>query len=376
MKVLITGAHFTPAAALIHQLKKLKDIEIVYVGRKYTREGDKSPSVESSILPKLGVKFISIIAGRLQRSFTRYTIPSLFKIPVGIIQSFYIIITEQPDVVVSFGGYNAVPAVFSSWLLSVPVLIHEQTMVTGLANKISSLFADKIAVSFPGDYSFNKEKTIVTGNPIRQELIQNENRVSKEIKNFIHKAREEKLPIILITGGNQGSHLINEVCKDSLRELLNIAYVVHQTGDSKYKDFEGLQEISSSLPNKNRYLPKVWVEVNDWSLLLREADLCVSRAGVNTLLELALFGVPTIVVPIPYIYKNEQVVNAKFFTENGLSEIIYQDKFNKETLLSEVKRALKDMPFRCKRAKLAKSVVIQDADKRLAQEVLLLSHEV
>ena len=89
MKILLTGSHFTPAQAVIEELKKDPAVSMVYFGRKHTLEGDKSTSIESQILPKLGVKFIPIIAGRLQRSFSPHTIFSLLKIPVGFIQSFY-----------------------------------------------------------------------------------------------------------------------------------------------------------------------------------------------------------------------------------------------------------------------------------------------
>src|SRR3989344_9001367 len=116
MKILITGAHFTPAVATIEELKKVENEEIVYVGRNTTLEGDRTQSVESKVLPALGVKFIPIIAGRLQRSFTPYTIPSLLKIPIGWIQALYIILSEKPDVILSFGGYVAVPVVIVGWL--------------------------------------------------------------------------------------------------------------------------------------------------------------------------------------------------------------------------------------------------------------------
>src|SRR5437868_379316 len=119
MKILVTGAHFTPAVATIEQLKKYPDISIVYVGRKTTQEGDSSPSAESKILPTLGIKYIPITTGRLQRSFTIYTIPSLLKIPIGFIQAFYLILKEKPTVILSFGGYVALPLVFVGWLFSI-----------------------------------------------------------------------------------------------------------------------------------------------------------------------------------------------------------------------------------------------------------------
>jgi UDP-N-acetylglucosamine--N-acetylmuramyl-(pentapeptide) pyrophosphoryl-undecaprenol N-acetylglucosamine transferase len=167
MKILITGAHFTPAQAVIEEIQKIGKSEdrmkseksddsafqIIYVGRGTTMEGDKTPSVESQVLPKLGVHFIPITTGRLRRYLSLGTFLSLLKIPVGFAQAFWIILTQQPELVVSFGGYVAVPLVFWAWVFNIPVLIHEQTMVSGLANQISSVFATKIALTFKTNYS-------------------------------------------------------------------------------------------------------------------------------------------------------------------------------------------------------------------------------
>lgn len=373
MKILITGSHFTPAQAVIEELQKNSKVEIVYFGRKFTREGDKSPSVESEILPKLGVKFIPVIAGRLQRSFTRYTVSSLLKVPLGILQSFYLMVREQPNVILSFGGYVAVPTVISAWILSIPVIIHEQTLVSGLANTISSWFASKIAVSFPDNKSFDPNRTVVTGNPMRKGLFEI-NRKS-EFSKIVESAKKEKLPLILITGGNQGSHVINEAVYEILEELNEAAFIIHQTGDSKFKDYERLSDKKNSLKFLNRYFVAKWISGNEIGFIFKDADLVVSRAGINTLLELAYFGVPTLVIPIPYIYKNEQMVNARFFAKAGLAKILPQSELTAERLLKEIKEMTCDLAVLNKRAQEAKGVVIPDAAKRLALETLLLAEK-
>jgi len=371
MKICITGSHFTPAQAVIDELKKDNGVEIIYIGRKYTREGDKSVSVESQVLPKLGVKFIPITTGRLQRSFTRYTIPSLFKIPFGFLQSFYLILKEKPDVILSFGGYVAVPVVISSWLLSIPIIIHEQTLVSGLANTISSFFANKIAISFEKNKSFEKCKTILTGNPMRKELFDDKN---SEFISFFEKAKKDKLPVILITGGNQGSHMINESVNLCLENLLKIAFVIHQTGDSKFDDFRKLEDRAKTLNNNERYIIKKWIDGEDFGMVLKNADLAVSRAGINSLIEFAYFGVPTLIIPIPFLYKNEQMVNAKFFRELGLCEVLEQSNLESENLLKSIKAMLGNLEILKNKASGAKSVVIEDAGKRLALETILLAN--
>lgn len=416
MKILITGAHFTPAQAVIEELQKVggsedkqslrpdglrriresdknsiftgarerlgdDQIEIVYVGRKYTQEGDSTLSVESQVLPKLGVKFIPIVAGRLRRLVEFGTIVSFFKIPIGFVQSFFYVLKEQPDVVLSFGGYVAVGSVFSAWLLNIPVIIHEQTLVTGLANRFSNLFASKIAVTFDKEYSFNKNKMILTGNPMRKELVGKgpegpNGPEGPEVIELLKIQWKEKLPLIYITGGNQGSVIINNAVSPSLDELTQKAVVVHQTGDSKYNEYEKQVEIRKGLKFKERYLVQKWFDAKEVAVIFRNADLVISRAGANTLLELAYFGIPTIVIPLPYLSNDEQNVNAKFFEKLGLVQILSQKSLSPEKLEALILESLKSLTRLKKEAEGCRSVVILDAEKKLALETILLATRV
>lgn len=369
MKVLITGTHFTPALALINEFKKRIDIEVVYVGRGTTREGDPSPSQESIEIPKLGVKFIPIVAGRLQRSFTIYTIPSLLKIPVGFIQAFLIVLKEKPDAILSFGGYVGVPIVFAGWLLSKPIIIHEQTLVSGLANKVSSLFADKIAVSFKKNQSLNF-KTILTGNPLRDKILYPDSKVPTEYQRIFSLAQKEKLPVILIMGGNQGSHTINKAAEGLLKQLNKMACVIHVTGDSKFDDYGKLKKIEGE-----RYLVKKWIG-KEFGAILKRVDLVISRAGINTLSELAYFGIPVLTIPIPYLYQDEQSKNAKFFEKLGLVKILPQSKLTSQSLLTKIKQMLNDLNKLKGGVKKAKGLIIEDAAKRLALETYLLAKNI
>lgn len=361
MKILITGAHFTPAVATIEELKRKDGVEVVYVGRETTLEGDKTLSVESKVLPSLGVKFIPIIAGRLQRTFTVHTIPSLLKVPIGLLQALYIILSEKPDVILSFGGYVAVPVVIIGWLFSVPIIIHEQTFASGMANRICSVFADKIAVSFEMS-TFKGEKVILTGLPIRRDIIG----ISRGVS-LIHR----RLPIILVMGGNQGSHIINLALEGCLRELLKMAVVYHQTGDSKYRDFERLEQLEKSggLGERGeRYKVKKWIG-KEYGEILQEADLVISRAGVNTLTELAFLGKPALLIPIS---NSEQNKNAKFFEGLGLVKVLPQSKLSGETLMENVRLLLDNLNSLKEKSKEIKKVIIPDAAKRLALETVLL----
>lgn len=367
MKVLITGAHFTPAQAVIEELKKQSGVDtvsgersrtIIYIGRNATLEGDSTPSVESQILPRLGVKFYGITAGRLSRFISFNSLISLLKIPIGFIQSLLIVWRESPDVCLSFGGYVAVPVIISCWLMNVPIITHEQTLVSGLANRMTGFFADKIAVTFNKDYDFPQDKVIVTGNPIRSELL------NAKAKKFPFK------PVVLITCGNQGSHLINQKISEILDKLTEMAYVIHQTGDSKFQDYEKLLERKKSLKYPDRYEVYKFIGASEMGGILRSTDLVIGRSGANTLLELAYFGIPALVIPLPYLYKDEQNTNAQFFKDKGLVEVLPQREL--ASLLVQVKKCLKNIEELKQKARSAKAVVIPEAAKRLALEVMVL----
>lgn len=366
MKTLVTGTHFTPAVAVIEELKKMGEVSIVYVGRKTTIEGDHTRSIESKVLPSLRVKFIPVTTGRLQRVFTLYTIPSLLKIPIGFIQALYIVLSEKPDVILSFGGYVAVPIVFWGWLFSVPIIIHEQTLVSGLANKISAIFADKICLSFAPNFPLKKENTILTGNPIRQEILRPDSRLDLRYERIFKVAKSERLPVLLITGGNQGSHILNLAVEKVLNKLTKITSVIHVTGDNKFHDFERLEKLQN-----DHYLAKKWIS-DEWGSVLSKIDLVISRAGINTLTELAYLGKPALVIPIPYLYQDEQNKNARYFHKLGLVKILSQHKLSSETLILEITRMLKNLPALTEAARNAKSAVATGAAKLVALETVLL----
>lgn len=364
MKILIAGAHFTPAVATIVQLKKYPGVSVIYVGRNRTQEGDASSSQESQILPKLGIKFIPITAGRFQREFTIYTIPSLLKIPIGILQSLYIILKERPDVILSFGGYVAVPSVVAGWLFSIPILIHEQTLVSGLSNKISSFFASKIAVSFPNS-QYNREKVILTGNPIRDEILHPIKKLAAEYTGLFQYAKKSSLPVILVMGGNQGSHTINKNIEEILDSLLKISCVIHICGDNKFKDFEKLEKLTDE-----GYLVKKWIDKEIGGVLLK-ADFVICRAGANTLSELAYLNKPGLVIPFEPLFKDEQNKNAKYFENLGLVKILPQSRLSELSLLKSIKEMLKDL----RKSRISiKKYTSADAAKRLALETILLSN--
>ena len=151
-KIVLTGGHAaTTAIAVIEELLRRKESgvfnEIYWIGAKYALEGRKIRTLESTTIPKLGVRSFNIISGRIQKRFSVWTIPSLFKIPIGFFHALYILAKIKPNLILSFGGYSAFPVVVVGKMMNIPIVIHEQTMVYGLANKISSSLATKVTLA-------------------------------------------------------------------------------------------------------------------------------------------------------------------------------------------------------------------------------------
>lgn len=330
-KIFITGGHLAPAKAVIN---KLNSWEIYYVGRKYAMEGQKALALEYLELSSWGgLRYLSILTGRLQRKFfvnVGQSIFSLLKIPVGFLQSFWWIIRYRPNVVLSFGGYVGVPVVVCAWLFDIPILTHEQTPVLGLANKIISIFASKV-LTFP---------------IIREEIIK-------------AKVKDEKL--ILVTGGNQGSHVINVAVGEIIEKLVTKYRVVHQTGDSNFQDFEKAKKLKN-------YEVKKFLSMDEFAELLAKSYIVISRAGANTVNEIVYLGKPAIFVPIPWSSGGEQEKNAQKLVDLGMAEIISQKDLNGKVLLDTVEKISKRYLEYLNNAKKGKTLVdISGVDKIIAE---------
>lgn len=331
MRILIVaggGGHFTPALSVIEKLPS--NDEVLIVGRKYTFEGEKTLSFEYQTAKKLNLAFETINTARLQRTFTRHTIPSIVKFPKGFIDSLKILKKFKPDVVLSFGGYTSVPVVLSASYLKIPIVIHEQTLGAGVANKFAAKFANKICISWESSRKyFPKEKVVLTGNPIRRATLKDQR----------SKFYNKDLPLIYITGGSAGAHGINILIEGILEKLLSRYFIIHQTGDAhEFGDYERIKEVVSKLaPDlKRRYMIRKFFEPDKAYEIIKEVDLIISRSGINTVTELLFFGKPAILIPLPFGQKNEQLSNAEFIKSQGLGEIFEQKNLDSIKLYEHI----------------------------------------
>ncbi|HPT65971.1 MAG TPA: UDP-N-acetylglucosamine--N-acetylmuramyl-(pentapeptide) pyrophosphoryl-undecaprenol N-acetylglucosamine transferase [Candidatus Woesebacteria bacterium] len=332
--IIITGTHLTPALELIRQLKSDPEIDwqINYIGRKNNSSVDNTPSIESNIIPKMGINFYSINCGKLDRRWIPNTIRGLPQTFKSVFQSFKLIKKIKPDVIISFGGYVSVPIIIGGFFKKIPSITHEQTLTNSLTTKINSLFVNIVALSFNNQKQKNslpKHKIVVTGNLLRQELF---NPKKSKIGDQIAKI---KTKIIFITAGNQGSHVINLIIEQLLPELKNY-FIIHQTGKN---DFDKFNKLSKKYPN---YRVFDYIEANDIGHIFNKSELIISRSGANTSQEIVALNKKSILIPLKISQQNEQFLNATWVKEKipEFTEIIEEKNLNNISLLGVIKKLI------------------------------------
>lgn len=345
IKIVLTGGHAgSTAYSLIQKILNEKcNSEIVFIGSGKAIEGKNIETLESVYFPQIGVKYIQIITGRIQRKFTIWTIPSLIKIPFGILHAIKIIWNEKPSIVVSFGGYAAFPVVVAAKLFGIPVIIHEQTAAAGRANIISAYLADKIALARPESLKyFPKNKCEIIGNPISNEVVQSHN-----------KKNTKRKYCILIAGGSRGSSYINNIVRPIIPKLLQYFKIFHQTGDGGIQEFKNMKN-KLPLESRQRYHLFSRVPMWEWYKYLDNSDILISRSGANIVSESMYLGIPSIFIPLPLAYEDEQFKNALEAKNLGLAEIFRENSINSDALLVKILNINKKWESIVKKSKLPK----------------------
>jgi len=341
--LIITGGHHTSALALAEQLTK-DGWQIIWLGHRHSQWHDKSDSAEFNEVTASGLEFINLKAGKLYRTYHPL---KLLRIPWGFIQAFWIIFNLKIKLgknlkgVITFGGYLGVPVVVCAWLFHIPCIAHEQTVIAGWANKIISFFVKKIAVSWQSSIShYPKEKVVLTGLPFRSQVIQIYKKHLPRIRNMIY-----------ITGGKQGSHIINQVIFEILPQLLKNYQVIHQTGSSTvFSDYQTALRIKASLPADicEKYQIAEYYPADKAAEYLATVDVVISRSGAHIVQELMLFGTKSVLIPISWASHNEQSENAKLLTKNKLAIFLPESQLNGTSLTEAIRQAqaLKAIPLK------------------------------
>ena len=315
-KIVLTGGgsagHVIPNITLMPLLKE-RGFSLYYVG---SRSGLEKALVEYENIPYFGIS-----SGKMRRYFDLKNFTDIFRILKGIWDSNKILKKIKPDMVFSKGGYVVLPLVFAAWLRGIKVIIHESDLTPGLANRLAAPFAKKILVSFPETLELvPQKKAILTGIPLRRDL---ENASKESGLRFLGFPGDEK-PILLATGGSQGSKAINRCIGTHLDDLLKNYRVVLLCGKGNLLGItrEGFREYE--VLNK------------DFPHVLKAADIVVSRAGANTIFELLALRKPNLLVPLSLKQsRGDQIENAASFKKRGFSAVIDEENLM-EMFLEEI----------------------------------------
>lgn len=337
-----------PLLSVVEELKKRdKKHEFLWIG---TYGG-----VEKSVVENKNIKFKAVVSCKLRRyfSFKNFLIPIQFLI--AFYQSIIMTLKFAPDVIISAGGYNSVPLVWSARVLKIPVLIHQQDIIPGLANKLMAPFAQTITVTFEKSLKdFDTKKTVLTGNPIRSELYKGNRQ-----RALNHFDLEEDIPTIVFIGGGTGALLLNKIIIESVAQLTRSYQIIHITG--KGKSFEVHNDRYHGHEFVGKHMDKVYAA----------ADLVVSRAGLSTLSELASLEKLAIIIPMP---NSHQEANAQYFYHRDAALVLDQENLGVEDLVLMIKQTLKESTAKKYIANIKKIMPLESASK-IADEIEKLKKE-
>jgi UDP-N-acetylglucosamine--N-acetylmuramyl-(pentapeptide) pyrophosphoryl-undecaprenol N-acetylglucosamine transferase len=320
-----TGGHIYPALALIREIQKRdKDAKFLYIG---TLNG-----LESKIVPKENIPFTSIHITGFKRKLSFENVKTVLRFIKGVRDSRKILKEFKPDIVVGTGGYVCGPVVYAAAKLGIPSIIHEQNSVPGLTNKFLSRYVKRIAICFDeAKEFFSQEKVIFTGNPRASEVLGQDG-----IKGRLSVGLSTTLPTVLIFGGSRGARPINEAVIKSLPELAGKPYqVLYVTGDVHYDEVSKEVEL---VGNPKNVVIKPFI--HNMPEVLAGMDLVVSRAGATTLAEITSLGIPSILIPSPYVTNNHQEKNASSLSEHGAAKVLLEKDLTCNSLVANIDKIL------------------------------------
>ncbi len=388
-----SGGHIFAALATLKAFKKKYPTlarDLLFVGSTLTMEGEKHQlPMEERICMRLGVPFQKIRMGKLQRVFSFRALKNFLMIFVGFYDAFKLIKKIKPSVIAAFGGYVSLPMVVVGKFLKVKTVIHEQTSSIGLTNKILQSFADVIAVTYETSTLHFKKPVLVVGSPTMEHIYAIEdydhliaycNREHSKLleeKEYLAKLKwlvdmKKKRPVILLSGGSQGSHLLNQQMQAILPQLLEKYVVYLQVGENEwYNDYQVITEYVKTLPvDLAQYCIVRRFMHEEYGFLMRQADLFIGRSGANTVYQVGMNGLYSIFVPIPWVTRNEQYTNALILQEKGMATIIEQDKCTPTVLFDKIEEYFGNYKEN-KSRKVAQFAL--DADVKLASEISKLA---
>jgi len=309
-----TAGHVTPNIALLPRLKEL-NYDIHYIG-SYN-------GIEKELIEQFGIPYHGIATGKLRRYFSLQNFTDPFRVIKGLDEARKLVKILKPDVIFSKGGFVSVPVVLAGKSRKVPTIIHESDMTPGLANKISLSSATKVCCNFPETLDHLPEgKAVLTGSPIRQELLSGDRFKALE---FLHFTSDK--PVIMIVGGSLGAVAVNNAVRAILPELLKKYQIIHLCGKGK---------VDETLLHLEGYAQYEYIK-DELKDLFAATDIVISRAGANAICELLALHKPNLLIPLSAnASRGDQILNARSFERQGFSMVLEEEELTNEVLFNAI----------------------------------------
>ncbi|MBG9979643.1 undecaprenyldiphospho-muramoylpentapeptide beta-N-acetylglucosaminyltransferase [Facklamia sp. DSM 111018] len=352
-----TGGHIYPALALYRALKaSYPDVECLYIG---TERG-----LESTIVPRQGIPFQAIEISGIKRSLTLENLKVAWQMLTATRNAKKLIREFEPDLVLGTGGYVCGPVLLAASQLKIPTIIHEQNSVAGITNKFLARSVDRIATCFEevkDDFGKFSDKVVLTGNPRGQEVLQTEASGSILSEQF---DLDDQLATVLIFGGSRGAPAINQAGLEGLTHWQEQDYqIILATGQSHYDDLDKKLLERYNTSSNIRIVPYI----ENMPAVFQSIDLVMCRSGATTLTELTALGLPSILIPSPYVTNNHQEQNAMALVQRGAAEMIRESELNANLLIEKIEALIHDPASLERMRQQAQQMGITDASQRLIQ---------
>lgn len=319
-----TGGHINPALSIADYVKSVyPDTECLFIGTQH--------GLEKKLVPAAGydIKYIDI-CGFDRRNMLKNidVMRKLIAANAGCVKLFQ---EFCPDAVICTGGYVSGPVAMAAKKCGIPALIHEQNVYPGLTVKGAQKYVKYVAVSFDEtvNYLKHKEKCVVTGNPVRREILAADKEKCRE------KLGIGKEPFVLIFGGSLGAQKINEAAAGMIKKLGSNVKVLFGTGERNY---QSVLNMLGSVPENVSVVPYI----NNMAEVMAAADLAITRSGAITVSELACLAKPAVLIPSPNVVRNHQEQNAREFADSGAAVMLKEDMLTEQSLFDTVSELISD----------------------------------
>ena len=347
-----TGGHLFPGIAVATALLlRIPASQVLFIGT--------SRLLDQQALTGLGFELAALGCGGVKGLRASAKLRSLLMMPGAVLAALRILRRFRPELVLGVGGYVTGPVLLAARILGIPIGIHEQNSIPGMANRLAGKLADRIFISLPCQPPFSPAKTVQTGNPVRSEILA--------------AAGQEKqgvaTPTLLVLGGSQGAHRVNTLMMEAMEKIAGTQvslHLIHQTGVA---DQGAVAQRYERLGVDAEVVPFI----RDMAGAYARADLVVSRAGATTLAELAVMGLPALLIPYPYAADNHQLTNGKYYAKNGGCLVFEEAGLTGEILARSISQHLHNREELHTMAACMKMMAMPDATDRIVAECLRLA---